>query len=197
LLRQPNTPHPGVEYTDDVKYCVPVSIEELADMDVEKYKELTDKPRSPPPACQRNESEEAGYKVEQAIRGAKGATVSNGSLSASSSYDSSKIQAYQEQSNDRIDVEDIKLLTTDKPFIWKFRQRDDAYQYGEQSRVMEMFIMLDLTIDRKVPIEVIVDFFRPIPGFDEEYTREMVKDLIARDYKRMAFSTLENRAPEF
>jgi DNA primase large subunit len=66
-----------------------------------------------------------------------------------------------------------------------------------QSRVMEMFIMLDLTIDRKVPIEVIVDFFRPIPGFDEEYTREMVKDLIARDYDRMAFSTLENRAPEF
>jgi hypothetical protein len=136
LLRQPNTPHPGVEYTDDVKYCVPVSIEELAEINVKKYKELTDAPRAPPPACQRNESEDAGYKVKQAIRGSKEESLSGGSISHSSSYDTSKIEAYQEQSNDRIDVEDIKLLTTDKPFIWKFRQRDDAYQYGEQSRVM-------------------------------------------------------------
>ena len=199
LLRMPNTPHPGVEYTDETKYCVPVSIEELAEIDVDRYKELTDEPRSPPPASQRNPSEEASHKITEAISNSEG-QFSDGDSSKQytpSSYDASKIEEYKENSNDKIEIDDLKLLMRDKPFVWEFRERDDAYEHGEESRAMEMFAMLDLIYLYDVPIDVIVDFFRPIPGFDEHYPREMVKDLIARDYSPMAISTLESKAPTF
>lgn len=196
LLRQPNTPHTGVAYTDELKYCVPVSVEELAEIKVDDYKRLTDAPRSPPPASHRTESESAGQKVSQAIRTAK--SGGRGDLQQpASSYNSARIDEYREKANDKIEVEDLKLLYSDKPFVWKFRERDDAYEYGTQSRTMEMFIMLDFIYDTNAPVDVIVDFFRPIPGFDETYTREMVKDLIARDYKPMSISTLRDKAPEF
>lgn len=195
LVRHPNTPHHGVAYTDEVRYCVPVSIEELAEINVEKYIELTSQPRSIPDQCKRNPSEEAGKKVTVTIEEASG--LKSESQLPGAEYDHSKIQNYEQASNDDIEVEDLKLLTNDKPFVWKFRERDDAYQHGKESRVMELFIMLDFINLYSVPIETIVDFFRPIPGFREDYTRLMVKDVIARDYSPMKMETLKSEAPTF
>jgi hypothetical protein len=107
------------------------------------------------------------------------------------------VERYKEESNDKIEVEHLKLLSSDKPFVWEFRQREDAFQHGNESRTMELFIMLDFINLHQVPIDTIVEFFRPIPGFDEQYTRNTVEDLIARDYELMRMETVREKASEF
>jgi hypothetical protein len=192
LVRMPNTPHHGVEYTDRTRYCVPVTIEELAEIDVERYKRLTSNPRSL--SCERVPSETAGEKVRQTILDTE--TRSTSSLSTPSSYNTSRVKEYKENSDNRVTMEVLKFMTRDKPFMWEWRERDDAFRHGQQSRVMELFVMLEC-MHHNTPIDVIVDFLRPIPGFREDYTRELVKDLISRDYNRMSLRKVRQEAPEF
>jgi hypothetical protein len=195
LVRHPNTRHFGVEYTDEPRYCVPVSVKELTAIDPDRYEELTSRRRQVPDDCRRNPSEEAGEKVTFSIQNA---AMSGGTRSGGGSiYDSSRIRRYKSRANDAIDVEKLKLLTSNKLYIWEFREREDAFQHGNESRVMEMFIILDLVNKYQPPIDVIVDFFRPIPGFDENYTKWLVRDYIARDYGLMRMDTLADRAPTF
>lgn len=198
LVRHPNTRHFGVKYTDEPRYCVPVSIKELTAVNVDRYEELTKEPRLVPEDCRRNPSEEAGSKVIQFIRRAGMGEGTSDSLSApNSTHNRQRVEEYKKESNDDIEVEDLKLLTSDKPFVWEFRQREDAFQHGDESRTMELFIILDIINLHQAPIDVIVDFFRPIPGFDERYTRNTVEDLIARDYDLMRMETVRTKASEF
>jgi hypothetical protein len=192
LVRMPNTPHHGVAYTDETRYCVPVTIEELSEVDVEDYKRLTASPRS---CClNRLPSESAGGKIRQAVLDAE--TRSTSSLSTVSSYSPALVSKYRENSNDEMTMDTLKLCTRDKPFIWSFRDREDAFSHGDESRTMELFIVLEF-MAHQVPVDLIVEFFRPIPGFREEYTRELVKDLISRSYGRMSLSKVKRQAPEF
>jgi hypothetical protein len=194
LTRMPNTQHTGVEYTDEARYCVPVSIRELAEIDTEQYIKLTSSPRPVPDTCDRQHSDRAGPEIARHIDEADSVTTSISS--STSRYDRGKVEEYKKESNNEIELEDLELLLEDKQFVIEFRQRDDAYKRGTESRHMEIFIMLEL-INMDVPIDTIVKFFSSIPGFNENYTREMVKDLISRQYERMSISRIKTEAPTF
>lgn len=176
MVRHPNTPHHGAKHRDE-SWCVPVTIEELSDMTPDDYLKLTNGPREVPDGVQRVPSEEETTEISMVIRNAGGSSVS--SSSGSSFKDTSKIKAYKKESNDKISVSNIPLLTTDKPCIMRFVERNDSFNFGQESRTMEINVIKEL-LKHKVPIDVIVQFFRPIDGWEEEKTRKLVKDIISR-----------------
>jgi len=176
LVRHPNTIHPGAGHVEE-SWCVPVTIEELATMTPEKYLELTSGPRELPAGYERVPSTEATEELSLKIRTTD--ANSKHSRSGSKKRNPRKVKDYSESANERISVSDIPLLVSNKPCIMAFVERDDAYNYGYQSRVMEIQVMKEL-IQKQVPIEVIVKFFSPIDGWREGQTRSMVKDLISR-----------------
>lgn len=193
LVRHPNTRHPDAKHTDE-SWCVPVTIEELSDLTPEKYLELTSGPREVPESCQRVPSSEATDEIALKIRSAGGRTSSGPSTPSVKDY--SRIEEYQEKANDRINVSDIPFLVSDKPCIMAFVERDDSYNYGHQSRVMEIQVMKEL-IQKSVPIEVITNFFSPIDGWDSGSTEALVKDLISRYSGPFVCTNVWEDAPEF
>jgi hypothetical protein len=176
LVRHPNTPHPGAEHREETSWCVPVSIEELVDMTPDKYLKLTSGPR-PVPIKERSPSVAGRQEVALEVRNASGGEYH--SERRGSVKDPKAVKRYKEESNDRIKVSHIPLLVKNKPCIMEFVKRNDSYEYGSESRVMEINVMKEL-IQKNVPIDVIVNFFRPIPGFNEGTTRSLVEDLISR-----------------
>jgi len=177
LVRHPNTPHPGAEHRDETSWCVPVGIEELVDLTPEEYLKLTSGPR-PVPYKERTPSKDGRREVALEVRNASGGDNTY-SERRRSVKDPKAVKRYTEEANDRIKVSDIPLLVANKPCIMEFVKRDDSYGYGSESRVMEINVMKEL-IQKKVPIDVIVNFFRPIEGFNESTTRSLVEDLITR-----------------
>lgn len=178
LARHPNTRHHGAAYDDAERWCVPVTVAELADLHVEDYLDYTTEPRWDT-RFKRIPSESAGQKATQAIRNAASSSRSTGSRS---SYDPQAVKQYKANSNDDIDLSDVLFLTSNKPCIKAFRERDDAYDYGDTSRAMELSIM-GRFIEMQVPIDVMHEFFAPIPGYDDAYTQELIEDLIGRGYR--------------
>lgn len=176
LVRHPNTRHPDAKHVEE-SWCVPVSIEELSEMTPEKYLELTSGPREIPESFERVPSSEATEELELKIRNAGGRSYGSGG--GTSVKDPAKVSEYEDNVNENIKVSDIPLLVSDKPCIMTFVERNDSYQYGMQSRTMEIQIMKEL-IQKQTPIEVIVNFFRPVDGWNESDTRDLVEDLISR-----------------
>lgn len=178
LARHPNTRHHGAAYDDEERWCVAITVDELADLDCDSYLDYTSSPRSIPDESRRTPSEEAGKKVVQYIRSAS----SSESSSATSNYDPKEVARYVNESNNDIELDDVLFLTSNKPCIEAFRERDDAYQHGEASRVMEISIIARMA-EMGVPLDVMHEFFEPIPGYDENFTDEMIRDIIGREYR--------------
>jgi len=179
LARHPNTINHGAEYDDETRWAVPITVEELADLHWDDYLEYTSEPRWPADYG-RSPSESASDRLVQYIRNAPS---SRRRSVGSSSYDAAEVQRYKEQSNDDIELDDVLFLTSDRPCITAFRNHDEAYDHGKASRVMELNI-IGRFIQMGVPIEVMLEFFEPIPGYDEAFTRDLIEDLIGRDYKQ-------------
>lgn len=183
LARHPNTPHHGAKHVNWTPYCVPSSVKELSNLDENMYLTMTREPRSlsdiHTTKTERINSERATEKVTEMIKSAD--TNSYSSRNRTGSYrDTERLENYQEQSNDDITIDTVtEILTKDKPCLNAFRERDDAFSHGQESRTMQINIIKDLA-SKDVPIDVIVDFFRPIDGFNEEYCQSLVKDIIAR-----------------
>lgn len=180
LARHPNTRHHGAEYDDKDRWCVPITMDELANLHWEDYLRLTKAPRPIPDEVRRTPSKTAGDIVSQYIRLA--VPSSSGRSSTRSSFDPAVVRRYQEQSNDNIELDDVMMLVKNKPCIKAFRDRDDAYKHGEASRTMELSIM-GRFIDLGVPYDVIHEFFETIPGYDKEWTEDELNDLVGREYK--------------
>jgi hypothetical protein len=194
LCRVPNTVHGGAtESFGETRFCVPVSIEELTSISVDNYAEYTRAPR--PVDFHREPNQEVHDVLSQYIR-----TASDGSSrtrrGGPSVVDWSLVEDYREKSNDSIELEDLEFITADRPCVWKFYQRDDKYQHGQQSHYMELFCIRELT-EHNVPIDVMVDFLDSAPEFDEEYSRRRIKEIIAHDYNRFTIRRLLQNAPEF
>lgn len=184
LARAPNTPHYGAKHVDWTPYCVAGSIKELATMDPDDYLSVTRQPR-PLIDDGRVPSERAHNVLTEHIKAASSSQRKRRET-AHKKRDESKVQEYQNSSNDSITVEAVReLLIRNKSCIRAWAERDDAYDHGAASRTMEINIIKELA-KHEVPIDVIVDFFSDIPGFDEAFTRELVKDIIAR-YHPSAF----------
>lgn len=192
LARHPNTLHHGAAYDDKPRWCVPVTIEELADLHVDDYLELTEGPRWPD-GYSRTPSEAAGKRVVQAIRNASESSLSSAGERAS--YDPKAVEKYEQQTED-IDVDDLDFLTANKPCIQAFRERDDAFDHGNSSHVMEINIMAQF-VEMGVPRDVIHEWFAEIPGYDEDYTDEQIDKIIGLQYEKFNCNKVADHAPTF
>jgi len=199
LARHPNTRHHGAAYDDEARWCVPITMGELAALHWEDYLAYTSDPRPLPDEGQRVPSATAGNIVTQYIRNASPSERRHGQRS---SFDPGAVKAYRDGVNEDIELEDVLFLTKNKPCFEAFRDREDAYDYGESSRAMELSIMGRL-IEMNVPIDVMHAFFEPIPGYDEEFTQSLIEDLIGRGYAEFNCETIcgttetPGRAPQF
>lgn len=194
LCRMPNTKHWGATraFNED-RYCVPVSVRELAEITPNEYAKLTRAPREVPDECTRNPSDTAGEIITQYIRNS---AASKRSYDDIGSYDPTLITKYEKKANDKIELEDVPFLTTNKPCVWAFRERNDMFNHGSSSHDMELNV-IGCLLDHKVPIDVIVEFFSSADNFDPDYTEEKVKYLIARNYDGFNCETVWERADEF
>lgn len=193
LARHPNTVHHEAAYDDTTRWCVPVTIEELANLKVDDYLELTEAPRWPD-GYERTPSETAGEKVVQAIRNAS--SSSRTGSSESSTFDSGVINQYEEDANEDIELGDIAFLTSNYPCIAKFRERDDAFDHDNSSHIMEVNVIGKL-VELGTPREVIHKFFEEIPGYEEDTTDEQIDTIIGRQYKSFNCNNIADRAPMF
>jgi len=193
LARHPNTIHHGSAYDDETRWCVPVTIDELAELRVTDYMELTSSPR-PPSGSKRYPSQSAGKKVVQAIRNAPNSTRE--SETTSSVYNEAAVAEYTKNVNDEIEAEDIDFLTANFPCIQAFVKRDDAFGHRNASHVMEMNVIGKL-VDLGVPNDVIHKYLADIPGYTETKTDEQIEKVIGREYSSFNCSKIANRAPQF
>lgn len=195
LVRHPNTRHFGAKHVDE-SWCVPITIEELSTLTVEDYLELTSSPREIPDGYERNPSTEAMDEISLVIRDAGGRSSPSSSVQTPSKSGHSSVRQYKEESNSKISVSDIPFLVKNKPCIMEFIERDDGFQYGNQSRVMEIQIIKEL-IQKKVPIDVIANFFRPVNGWDNVKSHNLIEDLIVRYDGPFTCKNVWEDAPEF
>jgi hypothetical protein len=194
LVRHPNTKHPGVKHVASNRWCVPLSTRELASLDdPTDYLTLTSGPREVPEGCERNPSENAGRTVAQYIRNA---TDSQRATHNSTVYSRAAVKNYKSEQNEKIEIGDLKFLTANKPCIWAFREREDAFKYGAESRTMEIGVIKEL-MNKQVPVNVIIEFFEEIPGFEEDYTRDLVEDIIGRQYGPLKCENIIRNADTF
>ena len=194
LCRVPNTLHEGAtESFGEQRYCVPITIEEMAELTPDLYLERTRAQR--PVEVSRQPSQHASEVISRHVRMSSG-TTGNAVSRGRSSSDWSRVDEYKEQSEDGISLEDIKFLTSDRPCVWRFYERDDKYRHGYESHYMEMFCIQEL-LEQSVPIETIKDFLDSAPEYDERYSEERIKQIIARDYNRFRLDTVQQNAPEF
>jgi len=193
LCRVPNTLHGGaVESFGEPRFCVPVTIEELAEITVDEYEELTSAPRPVPQ--ERAPNSDVHEVLTQYVRTATEHT--HVGTSGWSTTDWGRVDEYKENSNDDVSLEDVKFLTADRPCVWRFYERDDKYQYGAQSHYMELYCIREL-VEHDVPVETMIAFLDSAPQFDEDYSRRRIQEVIARDYNRFSIQTILRNAPEF
>jgi hypothetical protein len=193
LARHPNTLHHGAKYDDEERWCVPITVKELSELHVSDYLDLTKEPRTI--NQKRVPSESAGNKVVQAIRNARPDQY-NSPSGVKGEINYAKLDDYEEQENEDITLDDINFLTSNKPCIAAFRERDDAYDHGNASHFMELNIIARL-VEMKAPREVIHDFFSEIPGYREAITDEQIDKIIARQYSEFNCGNIANQAPQF
>jgi len=216
LARHPNTIHHGAEYDDTTRWCVPITVEELSTLKVDDYLEITQEPRWID-GYERNPSESAGEKVVQAVRNATGPKSSG----SGSTYSSKLIDYYDHElddewygdtsdlsqnerdliadidpANPEIELDDIPFLTSNKPCIAAFQDRNDAFDHGNASHTMEISI-LGRFIEMGVPRDVMHQFFEQIPGYSEADTDEQIDKIIGRSYKEFNCANIADRAPMF
>lgn len=192
LARHPNTIHHGAVYDDTERWCVPVTMDELASLRVEDYLRLTREPRWPD-GYERNPSESAGEKATQAIRTA---SVSPSAPSRNNTSRPNPENVEQYEANEDIEAEDIPFLTSNYPCIQAFLERDDAWNYGNASHLMEVNVVGKL-IRLNVPRDVIHEVFAEIPGYSEGKTDEVINDVLEREYNSFNCAKLASRAETF
>lgn len=195
LCRVPNTLHGGAaDSFGEERYCVPVTIDELSTLTPEAYEEFTSAPRDVADV-DRVPSETVGEIISNYVQNARGSSTSYSSSGGSvTSWD--RVDEYREESNDDLTLRDSKFLTSDMPCVWNFHEREDKYDYGNQSYVMETHCIGKL-LESNFPIEVIKEFLSTSPDYDESYTEQKIKELIAFDFNPYRTEKLLRQAPEF
>lgn len=196
LARHPNTIHHGAVYDNTTRWAVPVTVEELASLHWDDYLDYTDSPRWPD--IERVPSKSAHKKAALKVRNANPSGSSSGSAQRKSSVNKALSSYKAREKNNDITLEDVLFLTENKPCFQAFRERKDAFKHGDASRTMELSIMGRL-LAMNVPVDVIHEFFEPIPGYDEDYTDEIIGDLLARgnEYGEFNCNTVCEQSPQF
>lgn len=196
LCRVPNTIHGGASSSfGEERYCVPVSISELAEITPTEYESLTQSRRS---SCrsERSPSSDIADVIEQHVALSDSSTSQYSTSGQSSTLNWSRVDSYRDESNDSLTLDDVELLTSDMPCVWEFHLREDKYDYGNESHVMESHCIAKL-LQSNFPIEVIKEFLSNSPDYNERYTEQRIEELIARDFNPYRSEKLLKRASEF
>jgi hypothetical protein len=191
LTRVPNTLHPGAtERFGEPRYCIPVTIDELRTITPAMYIEWTKSRRPMPESVRRVRSTTATEKIQAAIAAAG---PSSGSGCRSSVADAGRIDRYVEAANTDISVDDIPILFANKPCIQRWIERPDAFTHGGESHLMELFVITHF-MQKRVPIDVMVEWFAQHDGFNEADTRDAIDRYVSRGYAQMSCETLAKTA---
>jgi hypothetical protein len=214
LRRVPNTKHLGAsESFGEDRFCVPVTLAELAKIGPAEYIALTQKRRAVTKTMRSRPNEAAHDVLVQHIRNSSPVASQSGSGLRQSRIDRTRIQKYVERQNENIDVDDLELVLTRTPCIQAFIERDDAFSHRSASHLMEMFAITHM-MEKRVPIEVeyddpetkkypriiggtMVDFFRQHDGFDKDYTCQQIEQYIGRAYKPVNCEGIWQNADQF
>lgn len=196
LHRAPNTLHPkATKALGEKRYCVPITLERLAEIDVDDYARLTNSPRTVP-YDSREPNEKAGEIIEQYIRTANPDSFDRHSRGPSMKSQQRYNEYVEEIQNDNIDLEDVKFLTRDRPCVWRFHEREDKFNYGNQSHFAEIWAIRELQ-EKNVPVNVMHEFLANSPDYSEEQTDFIIRQILSRDYSRFTLESLLRKAPEF
>jgi len=193
LCRLPNTIHSDAAsaFNED-RYCVPVSIEELSRITPDEYIRLTQDTRPVPESCRRFPSEKAGNVITQYVRNASASRSGGGRAT----YDPRAVEKYEKSVNENIELSDLDFLSSDKPCIAAFRERDDMFNHGAASHAMELNVIAFLT-NRNVPIPVILEYFDTVPDYDKDETMTRISTILKRDYSEWSCDAVWQQAAEF
>lgn len=196
LCRVPNTLHIGAtESFGEPRFCVPVSIEELASVTPSRYLSLTREPR-PSPYDGRSPNGEAGAIIEQHVKEADLSARYTQRASAGSDVNPGRVKGYRERSNDNITAEMVPKLLWDRPALLGWLSRDDKWDYGMESHAAEIAFITEL-VNKDVPIDVIKECLSSTDGYDEQYTQDKIEQVISRGYDRWSRNKLRRQLPTF
>lgn len=203
LTRMPNTVHDtATRLFGEPRYCVPVSVRELVGLDAESYIDLTSAPRLPPKE-KRMPSQTANDKVERYIWTApSGASHSSSATCTYLSRDEAIAEYEESRSDPSVGLDTGYVTVKDhllqkKPCMWWFRDRDDCWDHGDQSHYFKIAIINELTL-MGAPIEVIHEFFKATPSYDENLTRAEIGAVLSMNYQRpTGMKKLRQRSPIF
>lgn len=208
LRRVPNTKHLGATQAfGEDRFCVPVTLKELAEIGPADYIELTRSRREVTAEMRGSPNEKAGEVLTQRVRTA---STSLRRTSDGSSVDAGRIESYVQSQNDSIRVEDLPFVLSDRPCVLEFPGNDTPFSHRGASHLMEMKCITEM-MEKQVPIEVetddngtphvtggtMVEFFAEAPGFDREYTCERVEQYISRAYNPVSCEKIWQAADQF
>lgn len=209
LRRAPNTKHLGASraFGED-RFCVPVSLSELAECGPAEYIEYTRSRRLVTDEMRPTPSNAAGEVLTQRVRTA---TPGGGKwASGGSRADPDRLEAYVEQQNDNITLDNLAFAMQKRPCVLAYIERPDAFSKGGASHLMELFVISHM-IERGVPIELeyddrgrphvvggtMVDYFAQHPDYDADYTASRIEQYISRNYRPATCEKVWRQAPTF
>lgn len=193
LTRLPNTLHPkATNFFGESRYCVAVTPDELKDMTPGEYVRLTQSPRLIPEACRRDPSTNARRKLIEYIAGA-----SPRERGQFTSVNPTTVTQYDREANE-LSLPDVRsFMLTRVGEMWSWRNREDAFLHGAESHFFEFAVIQEM-VSRNVPRETMLEFFRPMHGFDEQFTRDRIATIISQGYQNpVGYSKLKSNCPTF
>jgi len=198
MTRLPNTIHEGAtKRFGETRFCVPISIQELAEIRVDEYVALTQRPRYVPDGCRRVESQKVHDVLVQDIQSASAASsAASWGSSGTSQRDTQRIASYEKDVNEGFTLQSLRVSKRLRPICWEYHDRDDRFDYGKQSHLMELNCIAEM-VAHEVPVDLMLEFFAVDEDFREGYTRDKIADVLSYDYSPCKTKTLQNRAGVF
>ena len=216
MRRVPNTLHFGAtkSFGED-RFCVPVTLAELANIKPGDYIDLTRSRRPVTDSMRATPNEKAGEVLTQRVRAAPTGNLRGRSGGSSSDLD--RLLRYAENQKDAIGVDDLGFVMSDRPCVTAFFTDPKAFSYRSASHLMEMKAITEMA-EKKVPIELrrddsgdvllkrgeptvvggtMVEAFAQHPDFDRAYTRERIDEYLSRDYNPVSCEKIWQQAGQF
>lgn len=194
LTRLPNTLHEGATRNfGEPRYCVPVSIEELATLTAADYERLTSEPRPLLNESRRVESARAAKQITHRIKLSDRGGEAGGKRWT---YDPNRLKRYDERAIPA-KTEHIPRLLKHEPCFLAFVDDPEVYDHGDQSHQMKLALLTEL-VNIGVESEEILAFFDArTPDHDRDCTRDEIDSVIAYEYSPWGPTTLWLKSPRF
>lgn len=201
LTRLPNTIHEkATKQFEETRYCVPISLKEMREIDVPRYVALTKDQRMVPEYNGRFPNNNTRKVAERFI---KTATKEEEKDFTPSVKDPEKYEHYTNNVvNERVELEDLEFLLNRKPCVWNFHLNPKKFDYGKSSHDMEIQSILVMK-SIGTPIDVMHEFFayhptRDVhPNYDKAETQKQIEEILSREYGEFNCSSILEDSPQF